>query len=225
MAQNSMITVRQVCKSVTSGEGELHILKDINLEVADAESIAIIGESGAGKSTLLSLLAGLDVPTSGQIWLAESEITAMDEEQRAKVRAEHVGFVFQTFQLLPALTALENVALPLELQGKQDAEETAKHYLDRVGLTPRLTHYPRQLSGGEQQRVALARAFATRPHVLFADEPTGNLDTNTGQKITDLLFDMNSEEGTTLVLVTHEERLAQRCSHRVQMSAGELREI
>lgn len=225
MAQNSMITVRQVCKSVTSGEGELHILKDINLEVADAESIAIIGESGAGKSTLLSLLAGLDVPTSGQIWLAESEITAMDEEQRAKVRADHVGFVFQTFQLLPALTALENVALPLELQGKQDAEETAKHYLDRVGLTPRLTHYPRQLSGGEQQRVALARAFATRPHVLFADEPTGNLDTNTGQKITDLLFDMNAEEGTTLVLVTHEERLAQRCAHRVQMSAGELREL
>lgn len=220
-----MITVRQVCKSVTSGEGDLHILKNINLEVADAESIAIIGESGAGKSTLLSLLAGLDVPTSGQIWLTGAEITAMDEEQRAKVRAEHVGFVFQTFQLLPALTALENVALPLELQGKQDAEETAKQYLDRVGLTPRLRHYPRQLSGGEQQRVALARAFATRPHVLFADEPTGNLDTNTGQKITDLLFDMNAEEGTTLVLVTHEERLAQRCSHRVQMSAGELREL
>lgn len=220
-----MITVRQVCKSVTSGEGELHILKDINLEVADGESIAIIGESGAGKSTLLSLLAGLDVPTSGQIWLAGAEITAMDEEQRAKVRAEHVGFVFQTFQLLPALTALENVALPLELQGKRNAEETAKQYLDRVGLTPRLRHYPRQLSGGEQQRVALARAFATQPHVLFADEPTGNLDTNTGQKITDLLFDMNSEEGTTLVLVTHEERLAQRCAHRVQMGAGELREL
>ena len=220
-----MITVRQVCKSVPSGEGELHILKNIDLEVADAESLAIIGESGAGKSTLLSLLAGLDVPTSGQIWLANSEITAMDEEQRAKVRGEHVGFVFQTFQLLPALTALENVSLPLELQGKRNAEETAKQYLDRVGLSPRLTHYPRQLSGGEQQRVALARAFATCPHVLFADEPTGNLDTKTGQKITDLLFDMNAEESTTLVLVTHEERLAQRCVHRVQMSAGELHEL
>jgi putative ABC transport system ATP-binding protein len=219
-----MITVRQVCKSVTSGEGVLHILKDINLEVADAESIAIVGESGAGKSTLLSLLAGLDTPTSGQIWLAGVEITAMDEEQRAKVRAEHVGFVFQTFQLLPALTALENVALPLELQGRRNATETAKQYLDRVGLTPRLTHYPRQLSGGEQQRVALARAFATQPHILFADEPTGNLDTKTGQRITDLLFELNAEEGTTLVLVTHEQRLAERCGHRVQMSAGELRE-
>ncbi len=219
-----MITVRQLCKSVTTGDGQLHLLTNINLDIADGETLAIIGESGAGKSTLLALLAGLDTPTSGQIVLAGAEITAMDEEQRAAVRAAHVGFVFQTFQLLPALTALENVALPLELQGKRDAEQTARTYLDRVGLTPRLTHYPRQLSGGEQQRVALARAFATRPHVLFADEPTGNLDTRTGERIIDLLFAMNAEEGTTLVLVTHEMRLAQRCARCVRMSAGELAE-
>ncbi len=219
-----MITARQVCKWVTTSEGRLDILVDINLHIEQGESLAIVGESGAGKSTLLSLLAGLDSPSSGQIDLANQEITALDEEARAAIRAEYVGFVFQTFQLLPALTALENVALPLELRGDRGAEERARDYLDRVGLAQRLKHYPRQLSGGEQQRVALARAFATQPKILFADEPTGNLDTVTGRKVSDLLFEMNAEEGATLVLVTHTIDLANRCERRVEMHAGELTE-
>ena len=184
------------------------------------ETLAIIGSSGSGKSTLLGILAGLDTPSSGTVMIGGQDITAMDEEGRAAVRAGHVGFVFQSFHLLPGLTALENVALPLELQGVSDALKTAEHYLQRVGLAARVTHYPRQLSGGEQQRVALARAFACRPTILFADEPTGNLDTGTGEKINDLLFALNEEEGTTLVLVTHEKNLAARCQRTLELQAG-----
>ncbi len=217
-----MIRAQGVCKSVDTAEGQLDILRDVNLRIEQGESVAILGASGAGKSTLLGLLAGLDTPTSGSIFLAGQELTAMNEEARAAVRARYVGFVFQTFQLLPALTALENVALPLELRGERRAEQRAKDYLDRVGLSARLSHYPRQLSGGEQQRVALARAFVTEPVVLFADEPTGNLDAVTGQRIIDLLFGMNAEAQTTLILVTHEERLARRCSRQIQMSAGQV---
>ena len=178
------------------------------------------GLSGSGKSTLLGILAGLDLPSSGSVSLNGKDITAMDEEGRAAVRAQTVGFVFQSFHLLPGLTALENVALPLELQGDKQALQTAAYYLERVGLDHRISHYPRQLSGGEQQRVAVARAFACRPTILFADEPTGNLDTGTGEKINDLLFDLNKEEGTTLVLVTHEHNLAARCGQRMVLAAG-----
>lgn len=184
--------------------------------------MAIIGASGSGKSTLLGILAGLDVPDSGQVYLNGQELTAMDEEGRAAVRAAQTGFVFQSFQLLPGLSALENVMLPLELHGVTDASSKAGDYLTRVGLGARLSHYPRQLSGGEQQRVAIARAFASNPKVLFADEPTGNLDSRTGAKIIELLFELNREEGTTLVLVTHESRLAQRCQHQIQLEAGKI---
>jgi len=185
--------------------------------------MAIVGPSGAGKSTLLGLLAGLDVPSSGEIFLADQEITQLDEEQRAQVRAELVGFVFQTFQLLPSLSALENVALPLELRGDKSAEKQATEYLKRVGLDERLKHYPRTLSGGEQQRVAIARAFACQPKILFADEPTGNLDSVTGKKISDLLFTINQESDTTLVLVTHEQRLAERCQNIMHIEAGKIK--
>ena len=195
-----MIEVSNISKQVVTSEGTLDILQQINLSVAKGESLAIIGPSGSGKSTLLGILAGLDMPTSGTVSIDGEDITAMDEEGRAAVRAGHVGFVFQSFHLLPGLTALENVALPLELQGIDNALQTARQYLQRVGLGERVTHYPRQLSGGEQQRVALARAFACRPAILFADEPTGNLDTGTGEKINDLLFELNAEEGTTLIL-------------------------
>jgi putative ABC transport system ATP-binding protein len=205
---------------VVTTEGTLRILDQINLSVADGETIAIVGPSGSGKSTLLGILAGLDLPSEGTVSLNGKNITAMDEEGRAAVRAKDVGFVFQSFHLLPGLTALENVALPLELNGDVKALETARYYLERVGLNHRTTHYPRQLSGGEQQRVAVARAFACRPTILFADEPTGNLDTGTGQIINDLLFDLNREEGTTLVLVTHEMNLAARCNRTLQLHAG-----
>ena len=215
-----MIEVRNVSKQVVTTEGTLRILDQINLSVADGETIAIVGPSGSGKSTLLAMLAGLDLPSSGTVSLNNKDITAMDEEGRAAVRAKDVGFVFQSFHLLPGLTALENVALPLELNGDVKALETARYYLERVGLNHRTTHYPRQLSGGEQQRVAVARAFACRPTILFADEPTGNLDTGTGQIINDLLFDLNREEGTTLVLVTHEMNLASRCNRTLQLHAG-----
>ncbi|MBT5104462.1 MAG: ABC transporter ATP-binding protein [Porticoccaceae bacterium] len=215
-----MIEVRNVSKQVVTTEGTLRILDQINLSVADGETIAIVGPSGSGKSTLLGILAGLDLPSSGTVSLNNKDITAMDEEGRAAVRAKDVGFVFQSFHLLPGLTALENVALPLELNGDVKALETARYYLERVGLNHRTTHYPRQLSGGEQQRVAVARAFACRPTILFADEPTGNLDTGTGQIINDLLFDLNREEGTTLVLVTHEMNLASRCNRTLQLHAG-----
>jgi len=215
-----MIEVRNVSKQVVTTEGTLRILDQIDLSVADGETIAIVGPSGSGKSTLLGILAGLDLPSEGTVSLNGKNITAMDEEGRAAVRAKDVGFVFQSFHLLPGLTALENVALPLELNGDVKALETARYYLERVGLDHRTTHYPRQLSGGEQQRVAVARAFACRPTILFADEPTGNLDTGTGQIINDLLFDLNREEGTTLVLVTHEMNLAARCNRTLQLHAG-----
>jgi putative ABC transport system ATP-binding protein len=215
-----MIEVRNVSKQVVTTEGTLRILDQIDLSVADGETIAIVGPSGSGKSTLLGILAGLDLPSEGTVSLNGKNITAMDEEGRAAVRAKDVGFVFQSFHLLPGLTALENVALPLELNGDVKALETARYYLERVGLNHRTTHYPRQLSGGEQQRVAVARAFACRPTILFADEPTGNLDTGTGQIINDLLFDLNREEGTTLVLVTHEMNLAARCNRTLQLHAG-----
>jgi len=215
-----MIDVSNISKQVSTSEGTLCILDQINLSVKAGETLAIIGSSGSGKSTLLGILAGLDTPSSGTVMIDGQDITAMDEEGRAAVRAGHVGFVFQSFHLLPGLTALENVALPLELQGVSDALQTAEHYLQRVGLAARVTHYPRQLSGGEQQRVALARAFACRPTILFADEPTGNLDTGTGEKINDLLFALNEEEGTTLVLVTHEKNLAARCQRTLELQAG-----
>ena len=216
-----MIEVSNVSKQVDTAEGTLKILDKISLSLASGESLAIVGPSGSGKSTLLGILAGLDLPSSGVVNLNGEDITAMDEEGRAAVRAQHVGFVFQSFHLLPGLTALENVALPLELQGDDQALKTAEYYLQRVGLAQRTTHYPRQLSGGEQQRVAVARAFACRPTILFADEPTGNLDTGTGEKINDLLFDLNKEEGTTLVLVTHEHNLANRCGQRLHLAGGQ----
>ncbi len=215
-----MIDVKDVSKDVITTEGNLRILDGISLGVDDGATVAIVGPSGSGKSTLLGILAGLDVPTSGSVALNGKNITAMDEEGRAAVRADNVGFVFQSFHLLPGLTALENVVLPLELNGDAAALDTAKDYLSRVGLSHRMTHYPRQLSGGEQQRVAVARAFACKPKILFADEPTGNLDTGTGEIINDLLFELNRQEGTTLVLVTHEMGLAARCSNIIQLQAG-----
>jgi putative ABC transport system ATP-binding protein len=215
-----MIEVSNISKQVTTAEGTLSILEQINLSLEGGESLAIVGPSGSGKSTLLGILAGLDLPSSGSVSLDGQDITLMDEEGRAAVRAETVGFVFQSFHLLPGLTALENVALPLELQGDKEALVTAAYYLQRVGLEHRTSHYPRQLSGGEQQRVAVARAFSCKPRILFADEPTGNLDTVTGEKINDLLFDLNREEGTTLVLVTHEKNLANRCGQRLELAAG-----
>lgn len=209
-------------KTVTTAAGDLTILEDISLSVAPGESVAITGASGSGKSTLLGLLAGLDLPTTGHVHLAGTELGKLDEEGRAALRARHVGFVFQSFQLLAGLTALENVMLPLELTGAERPRERAEHYLERVGLAERLGHYPPQLSGGEQQRVAIARAFACEPAILFADEPTGNLDAATGQTIIDLLFDLNADAGTTLVMITHEDRLAARCGRQLHMAAGRL---
>ena len=209
-------------KTVTTSEGQLTILKGIELEIKESESVAIVGASGSGKTTLLSLLAGLDVPSQGQVFLGPYELTAMNEEQRAKVRGELVGFVFQTFQLLASLTALENVMLPAELKGDAGAEQQARDLLERVGLSHRSHHYPNQLSGGEQQRVAIARAFGSSAKVLFADEPTGNLDTATGLHIIDLMFSLNQEFGTTLVLVTHDQRLADRCNRAINIESGEL---
>lgn len=215
-----MLRTEQLQKTVATAAGPLSILKGITLHIKARESVAISGASGSGKSTLLGLLAGLDLPSAGKVWLGGHELTALDEDSRAAVRAELVGFVFQSFQLLPSLTALENVMLPLELRGQSNAREAAAEYLQRVGLGARHTHYPRQLSGGEQQRVAIARAFASAPKILFADEPTGNLDTATGAHIIDLLFELNREADTTLVLVTHEQRLAERCARRIEMAAG-----
>ena len=209
-------------KRVPLPAGELTILDGVGFSIAKGEAVAIVGASGSGKSTLLSLLAGLDVPSDGSVHLDGAPLSALDEDGRAKARGEKIGFVFQSFQLLPSLTALENVMLPLELRGDRDAEGPARAILGKVGLGQRLGHYPRQLSGGEQQRVALARAFVTRPAVLFADEPTGNLDTQTGQAIVDLLFRLNREAGTTLVLVTHDERLAARCDRVLRLDAGRL---
>lgn len=220
-----MLKTTSVWKSVDTAEGKLDILKGIDLEINQGESVAIIGASGSGKSTLLSLLAGLDVASSGTIVLADKDISTMNEDGRAALRSEHVGFVFQSFQLLPGLTALENVMLPLELKKEPSAKTKAMSFLDRVGLHERASHYPSQLSGGEQQRVAMARAFASEPHILFADEPTGNLDSKTGAHVIELLFELNASSDCTLVLVTHEERLAQRCERRLQMEAGELAEV
>jgi putative ABC transport system ATP-binding protein len=209
-------------KRVRLPDHELTILEDISFRLAPGEAVAIVGASGSGKSTLLSLLAGLDAPSSGRVSLGDVALSALDEDGRAKLRGERIGFVFQSFQLLPALTALENVMLPLELRGDRHAEGPARAILGRVGLAERLEHYPRQLSGGEQQRVALARAFVTRPALLFADEPTGNLDTETGRAIIDLLFELNGQQGTTLVLVTHDEQLASRCARSLRLVAGRL---
>ncbi len=219
-----MIKTSQLNKSVKTAEADLEILRGIDLEIKRGESAAIVGASGSGKSTLLGLLAGLDSPSGGEIYLDDTNIVQLDEDERAVLRSQKVGFVFQSFQLLPALTALENVMLPLELAGRDDARIMAEDYLARVGLGERLHHYPRTLSGGEQQRVAIARAFAAKPLILFADEPTGNLDTATGAKIIELLFGLNEEEGTTLVLVTHDNTLADRCQRKLVMTAGHLSE-
>lgn len=217
-----VLKAENITKQVTSPEGPLTIVRDVSLEIAAGESVAIVGPSGAGKSTLLALLAGLDAPTSGRVWLAGQDLTALDEDGRARLRAERVGFVFQAFHLIPALTALENVSLPLELAGRADARRLAIATLDRVGLSARTGHYPRQLSGGEQQRVALARAFVTRPAVLFADEPTGNLDTANGARVCDLLFELNRDLHTTVVLVSHDHTLAARCTRALHMDDGKL---
>ncbi len=209
-------------KKVPSGSGELVILRDIDLAVTQGEALAVLGASGSGKSTLLALLAGLDTPTSGTVTLDGIDLFTLDEDRRAELRGRMLGFVFQSFQLLPALTALENVALPLELAGNDESEELAGQMLMRVGLGERLRHYPKHLSGGEQQRVALARAFVVRPKLLLADDPTGSLDAESGAAVIDLLFGLNREYGTTLVLVTHDEALAARCARSVRLVAGRI---
>jgi len=218
--KDTVLEAAGVGKQVNSPEGTLAILADVSLAIGRAETVAVMGASGAGKSTLLALLAGLDEPTSGTVHLAGRDLTRLDEDGRAAVRARHVGFVFQSFHLVPSLTAVENVMLPLELAGRTDARAAALEVLARVGLAARVGHYPRQLSGGEQQRVAIARAFVTRPDVLFADEPTGNLDAATGETIMDLLFGLNAETGATLVLVTHDQALAARCGRIIRLDAG-----
>ena len=216
----TIIVARNLGKRVATAAGTLEILDAIDLEIGTRESVAVVGVSGSGKSTLLGLLAGLDTPSEGDVWLAGQRLNDLDEDGRARVRGELVGFVFQSFQLLDGLTALENVMLPLELAGEADARSHAADLLERVGLAERLAHYPKQLSGGEQQRVAIARAFVTEPAILFADEPTGNLDRHTGETIIDLLFTLNRDKGTTLVLVTHDEQLAGRCERRVRLESG-----
>ena len=216
------LTIESLAKRVRLPTSELTILEGIAFEIATGDSVAIIGASGSGKSTLLALMAGLDTPSDGRVLLDGAPLSTLDEDGRAKVRGEKVGFVFQNFQLLPSLTALENVMLPLELRGDADVDGPARAILQKVGLGERLDHYPRQLSGGEQQRVALARAFVTRPALLFADEPTGNLDTRTGQAIIELLFGLNADAGTTLVLVTHDEHLASRCHRVLRLDSGRL---
>ncbi len=217
---NNIISSENLSKSVNTSEGKLHILSSIDLIIKSGESIAIVGESCSGKSTLISLLAGLDTPSSGSISLNGKCLTLMDEDGRAAMRNQLIGFVFQSFQLLPGLTALENVMLPLELSGDKNAKASAIGLLDRVGLSHRLSHTPQKLSGGEQQRVALARAFVTRPAILFADEPTGNLDSKTGAHIIDLLFELNVENKTTLILVTHDQALAARCQRTIKLDSG-----
>jgi putative ABC transport system ATP-binding protein len=220
--RSSVLKAEHLTKQVQSPEGQLTIVHDVSLDIASGESVAVVGPSGAGKSTLLALLAGLDLPSSGRVLLEGRDLTRLDEDGRALVRAQRVGFVFQSFHLIPSLTALENVMLPLELAGHARAREAALETLRQVGLKERARHYPRQLSGGEQQRVALARAFVTQPAVLFADEPTGNLDAATGDRIGELLFEMNARSHTTLVLVTHDRDLASRCERIVHMEAGGL---
>ena len=221
---DSILAVRGLCKEVQDASGKLAILRDISFLLGAGQTVAIVGASGSGKSTLLGILAGLDTPTAGQVQLAGQDLFALDEDQRAALRARHVGFVFQSFQLMPSLTALENVMLPLELAGVPDAKAQAMAMLQRVGLGERLQHRPKVLSGGEQQRVALARAFVVKPDLLLADEPTGSLDHATGAAIMDLMFALNREQGTTLVLVTHDRQLADRCERRLTIEAGQLSE-
>nr|WP_223871644.1 ABC transporter ATP-binding protein [Candidatus Dactylopiibacterium carminicum] len=224
-ASGTVLRVSGLGKRVALADGgALDILQEISFEVAGGETVAIVGASGSGKSTLLGLLAGLDVPTAGSVELAGHDLSVLDEDARARVRGERIGFVFQSFQLLPALTALENVMMPLELVGRRDAAQLARHWLERVGLDARGRHYPRQLSGGEQQRVALARAFAVQPAILFADEPTGNLDVQTGRQIIELIFALNRESGTTLLLVTHDEALANACHRSIRLRGGRMLE-
>ena len=216
------LSAKNLTKVVQSGDEPLTILKGVNLEIKPGETVAVVGTSGSGKSTLLGILAGLDKSTAGEVTLLDQPIQTMNEDERAAVRAQGVSFVFQNFHLLPGLTALENVMLPLEIQAIRGARKEAQGLLESVGLGNRLSHYPNQLSGGEQQRVAIARAFAGRPEILFADEPTGNLDRTTGAQIEDLLFNLNRDAGTTLVLVTHDEKLAARCQRQLRMSDGTL---
>ena len=218
-----ILQARNLGKRITSPEGELRLLHDVVLDIAAGETVAVVGASGAGKSTLLGLLAGLDTPTEGQVLFDQQDLFSLSEDGRARLRAQKVGFVFQSFHLLPHLTALENVMLPLELAGREDAAKAAREILERVGLGKRRRHYPKQLSGGEQQRVAIGRAFALHPKILFADEPTGNLDRHTGERIVDLLFNLNEEQGTTLILVTHDVHLAERCQRRLELDEGMLR--
>ena len=224
---DALVGLKQVTKAVKTGSEDLTILQGVELNINKGETVAIVGASGSGKSTLLGIMAGLDEATSGEVWLRQQPLHTLNEDQRADVRAKGVGFVFQNFQLLTGLSALENVSLPIEMTGQYSFKESlqrAEQWLKKVGLGHRLQHYPKQLSGGEQQRVAIARAFAAEPDVLFADEPTGNLDRNTGKQIIELLFELNEAHDTTLVLVTHDEHLAQQCSRRLHMVAGELAE-
>jgi len=220
-----MIKTNNIIKTVSTSEGQLQILQPISFAVNAGESVAIIGASGSGKSTLLGLLAGLDTASSGEIFLDDQPLHAMDEEERAALRGAKVGFIFQSFMLVPSLTALENIMLPAEITGLASPKQAALEVLDKVGLAHRGEHYPNQLSGGEQQRVAIARAFITRPKILFADEPTGNLDAENSTNVEQLLFDLNAEQGTTLVLVTHDNELAQKCQRQLNMTAGELVEV
>jgi putative ABC transport system ATP-binding protein len=224
MAEQEMIAVQRVSKSVSDATGTLAILRDIDFTLFKGETVAIVGASGSGKSTLLSIIAGLDTPSSGEVRIDGVNLFQLNEDQRAALRAEKVGFVFQSFQLLGNLSALENVMLPLELGGRRDARATATQMLQRVGLGERLGHYPKVLSGGEQQRVALARAFVVKPAVLLADEPTGSLDFATGEKVMELMFELNREQGTTLVLVTHDRAIAERCERRITIEAGQASE-
>lgn len=222
---SSLLQVRNLSKRVTTADGELTLLSEIEFNIGQGEAVAVVGPSGSGKSTLLGLLAGLDVPSAGQVLVDGTDLFTLDEDGRAALRAARMGFVFQSFQLLANLTALENVLLPLELFGRADAEDVARRVLERVGLAARLNHFPRQLSGGEQQRVAIARAFAPQPQLLLADEPTGSLDVATGERVVDLLFALKQEHGSTLILVTHDERLAARCDRSLALDAGRIRSI
>ena len=224
IGSEAVLRARDIGKTVRSGSSDLVILRDVHLEVRAGEALAIVGASGSGKSTLLAILAGLDTPTTGSVTLDGASLFALDEDARAELRGRAVGFVFQSFQLLAALTALENVMLPLELAGRADAEDAARAMLERVGLAGRLGHYPKHLSGGEQQRVALARAFVVRPKLLLADEPTGSLDAASGEAVIELIFELNRGSGTTLIMVTHDEQLAQRCGRVVRLAAGRIAE-
>jgi len=217
-----MLRAIKLCKSVTTLDTELTILNQVSFDLEEGQSLAVVGESGSGKTTLLGLLAGLDKPTSGEVWLASQSIFSLSEEQRALSRKNNLGFIFQSFQLIDGLTALENVMMPLELKGDKKAKVKATAMLDKVGLSHRLNHFSNQLSGGEQQRVAIARAFVSKPKLLLADEPTGNLDTNTGQKVVDLMFELNKASNTTMILVTHDHHLAERCDNSITLSAGEI---